>query len=244
MWSVDVNITKFGVKFIALFTVCLILFLILIPFNATLLFTRTFSRYRFVNCFKPLLDVYQAPFKIKFYYWVGLHLLTKALFYAMSVLSKTTNLTIGIIVLHAITSGTGYVRPFKCWIQNCNELILLFNLSTVYAVSLSGTSFITIDIMFLLAVCQFILIVIYHMIVYTMGETCKSIVHEFASKFKHVTKAKQFSCFKLFVQWIMRRCDITSPDNNIKLPVVSFGRNIPDKTYDYSKYQEPLLGHD
>ena len=44
LWSVDPNVTKFGVKFIALFTVCLMLFLILIPFNATLLFTRIFSR--------------------------------------------------------------------------------------------------------------------------------------------------------------------------------------------------------
>ena len=37
---------------------------------------------------------------------------------------------------------------------------------------------------------------------------------------------------------------MTSTDNNIELPDLSFSRNIPDKTYDYSKYQEPLLGQD
>ena len=115
-----------------------------------------------VNRFKPLLDVYQTPFKIKFYYWVGLHLLTNALFYALSALDKTTNLTIGIIVLYAIASGTGYMHPFKCWIQNCNEMILLFNLSTMYVVSLSGTSFMAIYVMFMLVVSQFILIIIDH----------------------------------------------------------------------------------
>ena len=198
-----------------------------------------------VNRFKPLLDVYQTPFKIKFYYWVGLHLLTNALFYALSALDKTTNLTIGIIVLHAIASGTGYVRPFKFWIQNCNEMILLFNLSIVYVVSLSGTSFMAIDVMFMLVVSQFILIIIYHMIVYAMRDTFKSKVYEFASEFaKSVMKARPFSCFKLFVQRIMKRYGMTSPNNNIELLDVSFGRNIPDKTYDYSKYQEPLLGQD
>ena len=100
---------KFGVKFVALFTVCLTLFAILLPFNATLLFTRTLSRHRSVNHFKPLLDVYQAPYKMKCYYWVGLHLLIKALFYALSALEKSTNLTIGIIVLHALASGTYWV---------------------------------------------------------------------------------------------------------------------------------------
>ena len=58
VWSVDANVPLFGVKFTILFIVCLILFLILVPFNVILLFTRTLSRFRFVNKFKPLLDAY------------------------------------------------------------------------------------------------------------------------------------------------------------------------------------------
>ena len=89
-------------------------------------------------------------------------------------------------------------------------MILLFNLSTVYVVSLSAVSSMAIDIMFALAVSQFILIITYHMIVYTMRDTFKRKVYEFA---KNMMKARPFSCFKLFVQWIMRRCNLTSPDN-------------------------------
>jgi len=138
VWSVDANITKFGIKFSALFAVCLILFLILIPFTFTLLFTRTLMRYRFVNYFMPLLDVYQAPYKINFYFWVGLHLLIKALFYGLSALEKRSNLTIGATLLYIIGNFTGYLRPFKCRVQNCNELILLINLGILYVTFLSG----------------------------------------------------------------------------------------------------------
>ena len=42
VWSVDANVSLFGVRFIILYITCLILFLILIPFNVILLFTRIF----------------------------------------------------------------------------------------------------------------------------------------------------------------------------------------------------------
>ena len=54
VWSVDANVPLFGVRFTILFIVCFTLFLILVPFNVILLFTRTLSRFRFVNKFKPL----------------------------------------------------------------------------------------------------------------------------------------------------------------------------------------------
>ena len=83
VWSVDANIPLFGVRFTILFIVCLILFLILVPFNVILLFTRTLSRFRYVNKFKPLLDAYQGPYKDKFYYWTGLQLLLRAVFWVI-----------------------------------------------------------------------------------------------------------------------------------------------------------------
>ena len=63
VWSVDANVPLFGVRFTILFIVCLILFLILLPFNVILLFNRTLSRFKFINKFKPLLDAYQGPYK-------------------------------------------------------------------------------------------------------------------------------------------------------------------------------------
>ena len=60
-WSVDTSIDLFGVKFSILFATCLILFIILLPFNILLLFIRKLSHLKFINRFKPLLDVYCGP---------------------------------------------------------------------------------------------------------------------------------------------------------------------------------------
>ena len=94
VWSVDANVPLFGVRFTMLFIMCLILFLILVPFNVILLFTRTLSRFRFINKFKPLLDAYQGPYKDKFYYWTGLQLLMRAVLFGISSLDRNINIAI------------------------------------------------------------------------------------------------------------------------------------------------------
>ena len=53
MWSIDASVPLFGLKFIILFITCLLFFIILIPINITLLFTRYLLRFRIVNRFKP-----------------------------------------------------------------------------------------------------------------------------------------------------------------------------------------------
>jgi len=52
--------------------------------------------------FKPLLDAYQGPYKIKFYYWTGLQLVIRVLFFGISSLDITINLTAGIVILSFI----------------------------------------------------------------------------------------------------------------------------------------------
>ena len=66
VWSIDANIPLLGVKFVTLFIVCCMIALILLPFSVILLCTRTLSRFKFIIKFKPLLDAYQGPYKIKF----------------------------------------------------------------------------------------------------------------------------------------------------------------------------------
>ena len=66
--AVDANVPLFGLKYTALFIVCLILFIILLPFNAILCFTKTAMRLKLVYYFKPLIDAYQDPYKYKHYY--------------------------------------------------------------------------------------------------------------------------------------------------------------------------------
>ena len=132
VWSVDANVPLFGVKFTILFIVCLILFLILVPFNVILLFTRTLSRFNFINKFKPLLDAYQGPYKIKFYYWTGLQLLIRALFFGTSSLDRNLNLTIGITLFSSIEGIQGAVKPFKNQFKNFQEQMFLINITILY----------------------------------------------------------------------------------------------------------------
>ena len=71
VWSIDASVPLFRLKFTILFITCLVLFLLLIPFNITLLFTRYLSRFRIINQFKPLLDAFQGSYKDRYYYWVA-----------------------------------------------------------------------------------------------------------------------------------------------------------------------------
>ena len=65
VWSIDASVPLFGLKFTILFITCLVLFLLLIPFNIILLFRRYLSWFRFINHFKPILDAFQGSYKDK-----------------------------------------------------------------------------------------------------------------------------------------------------------------------------------
>ena len=225
VWSVDANVNMFEFRFIALFIVCVIIFILLIPFNITLLFTRSLARFKLVNNFKPLLDVYQGPFKIKFYYWVGLHLVIKAVFFGLSALDKKVNLLIGNMILIAIEGICGYTRPYKNWFQNCHEMILVFNLNALCVLVLSDQNVTPINVMIALAAVQFLFIVIYSIFNYTPAKALKNQIQQ--------------------CKWInpMIR-DNTSPNTAINLQNLSYRNRIPEITYNYSEYQEPLVGVD
>ena len=62
VWAVDASVPLFGVKFTILFITCLLLFLVLIPFNIILLFTRYLLRFKTVYQFVPLLDAFQGSY--------------------------------------------------------------------------------------------------------------------------------------------------------------------------------------
>ena len=63
VWSIDASVPLFGITFIILFIACLALFLLLIPLNITLLFTRYLWIFRVINYYKPLLDAFQGSYK-------------------------------------------------------------------------------------------------------------------------------------------------------------------------------------
>ena len=224
LWSVDANVPLFGIRFTILFIVCLILFLVLIPFNMILLFTRTLSRIWFINKFKPLLDAYQGPYKLSFYYWTGLQLLIRAVFFGISALDKNTNLTIGSIILSVMIGLHGTVYPFKIKFKNYNEFLYLINLHVLYTFTLSDYQGVTsVNVMVTVAAVQFIFIIIYHIITYSYNGVIRIKINHFTNTIT--------SCISKFKK-----------PSNVDLQLHNI--EIPEVTYNYHEFREPLIGQD
>ena len=231
VWSVDANVPLFRVKFTILFIVCLILFLILVPFNVILLFTRTLSRFRFINKFKPLLDAYQGPYKIKFYYWTGLQLGIRAVLFGISSLNRTINIAISIVIFGMIIGMHGLVQPFETKYKNYQEVVLFLNLQGLYVVSLHGqgyTSTTAVQVIITIAAVHFIFIITYHMITYVYGGVIRSKIQLGVNTFTgRVTRLHK----KLQPQRFLLQDNIR--DNMyVYIPEVGF------------EFREPLLGQD
>ena len=225
VWSIDANVPLLGVRFILLFTACLVLFLILIPFNLILLFIRRLSKFRFINKFKPLLDIYQGPYKDKFYYWTGLQLAVRAIFLGISNLERNLNLTVGNILLSAYAIFQGYCSPYKVELKNINELLLLFNLlglRTLLNYGKDDVSITVVNVMITVAAIQFMFIVTYHIITYV----CDGVIR---NKIQLIISA-------------LRK--VITPLIKARPPLIELQRfpyaNIPD-AIKYDEYQEPLL---
>ena len=231
VWSMDANVTLLGVQFTLLFVVCLILFLILIPFNIILLFTKTVSRFNIVTKFKPLLDAYQGPYKIKLYYWTGLQLMLRTIFFGLSSLDSKINFTTGLIILGITNAVHAYTKPFKNSIKNYQESLFMINLLSLYTFALlfgqNEINKTSVDILISLAAVQFILIVFYHVFIYACGgniqKTTMSMLHTLYGWMDRFYKKPQ-ACDQRFR--LHPHCDI------------------PEATHNYHEYQEPLIGQE
>ena len=139
VWSIDASIPLFGLKFTLLFITCLVLFLLLIPFNIILLFTRYLSQFRVINHYKPLLDAFQGSYKDKYYYWVGVHITIRSLFFSMYAFQTRLKLFLSTILLVFFSIFSARIHPYKNKIVNIQELLLLINLTIMYVVSFQSS---------------------------------------------------------------------------------------------------------
>ena len=231
MWSVDANVPLFGVRFTILFIVCLILFLILVPFNVILLFTRTLLRFRFINRFKPILDAYQGPYKDKFYYWTGLQLVVRAVLLAISSLDRNSNLTISIIIFGVLGGIHGIVQPLKSKIRNYQELLFIFYLQGLYTIALNSQDVINMTVVNRITITvmvQFCFIITYHIIVYVCG------VHDLNKRI--MTAGNSFR------NLIARSC--SKPQGQQFQLQDNIRDNIPEVAFNCREYREPLIGQD
>ena len=170
VWSIDASVPLFGIKFTILFIACLVLFLLLIPFNIVLLFTRYLSKFRMINRFKPLLDAFQRSYKDKYYYWVAVNIILRSIFLALYGLKSKLRLLIATMILIVFSTCHGYIKPNKSKVVNFHEFLLLINLTIMYAVSYYSSSNVfslVTNIMISLAFIQFSIIVLYHFLTYT-----------------------------------------------------------------------------
>ena len=233
VWSVDGNVPLLGVRFIFLFTVCLVVFLILIPFSLILLCTRKLSKFRFINRFKPLLDTYQGPYKDKFYYWTGLQLVIRAGFFGISALEESLNLAIGTILLCAIGFCQGYCNPYKVEKKNVNDLFLLFNVTGLHILLTyakdENSSKIVVNVMITIAAIQLLVIITYHIITYVYGGVIRNVIQQV------------FNIVRMQIASVVKAQ--TQPNEPMQ-PQIIVLNNIPDVTNNnYCEYEEPLLDY-
>ena len=219
VWSTDASIPLFGLKFTILFITCLILLLLLIPFNIIVLFTRYLSWFRLINHFKPLLDAFQGSYKDKYYYWVGVHIVLRSLFYALYAFQLNLRLLLAVIILVVFTSYFGYTQPYKNRVVNVQELLLLVNL-TILHVAYKYSIFTS--VMISLAFIQFSTIVLYHFLVY-------------------ICHCNVVDILVMLKESIMKMCRLGRIDNGVN--EVSL-LNIPECTYNYSEYRDGLISDD
>ena len=225
LWSVDPNVPLFGVKFTILFAVCFILFLILISFNMILIFTRKFARFKIINHFKPLLDAYQGPYKIKFYYWTGLQLLIRALFFGLSALEKSLNVMLSILLLGTLLWLNEKLSPFKRKGNALMEKLFLSNLYVMLVINISQydtVNKIVISVLISLAMLQVLCIVILHF---------KTLLIE---NFPKCEIMFDFNRVSLQVSKCFRGREGSRHDLELTNPA-------PEKTYNYEELQEPLV---
>ena len=115
VWSIDASVPLLRIRFVLLFIICLSLLLMLVPFNIILVFVRYLSRFKLVNRFKPLLGAFQGSYKGKCYYWLGIQVSLRSLFFVFYILHTQIKLIISTIVLLCYTLSFGYLTsPQRC----------------------------------------------------------------------------------------------------------------------------------
>ena len=221
VWSIDASISLFGVKFTLLFITCLVLFLILIFFNIILLFTRHLAWFKLVNHFKPILDAFQASHKDRYYYWIAVHIILRSMFFILYVFPTNVRLFLACIILVLYTSCFAYILPNKNKLINFQELLLLINLTIMHIAALQNsdhTFHVVTNLMISLVFIQLCSIVVYHFFMFTCHCDVENLLQNFKKKFKF--------------------CKIQHHLDNVRL------LNIPERTYNYSEYQDGLVTDD
>ena len=220
-WSVDTSVELFGVKFTLPFVICLLIFLLLISFNILLLFTRQLLRFKLVNTFKPLLDPYLCLYKDKYFYWTGLQLSIRAIFFSLSALDNKVSLLSGIIFTAILLCVQGVLWPFKSRLNNLQESFVLLNLLLAYVITLYNYP----NNVNSTATLYLILVVLVYFIFFIIYTCTATLCSNAVQHLKDVISLH----FKRWRIWKKSRT-FEMTDNQI-----------PNVTFNYKDFREPLI---
>ena len=114
-WPVDTDISVSNWKFILLFLFCgIVLVILIIPTNIVLLFTRKCYHFRFVAAYlRPFIDVYQAPFKDNYRYFLGFEFLLQVVVYIVKFVRTQYTAAIFCALIILYVAYLSWHKPFK-----------------------------------------------------------------------------------------------------------------------------------
>ena len=156
--------------------------------------------------------------------------------FGLSSVDSNINLTIGIIILFMVNAVHACSKPFKSTIANYQENLFIINLLGLYAFTLSFSQNVisktSVNVLIMVALAQLALIVSYHILKYV----CKREFKERAVSMLHAS-------YNVLTKWMTRfysKPIARGYDQQFQL----CNCKIPDMTYNYHEYQEPLIGQE
>ena len=222
-WSVDTSVALFGAKFIILFITCLVvLVLIILPLNLTLLFPKLSYRIKWVDYFKPLLDVYHGMFKDKHRYWFGLELVLRVLTFIITGLDTRLSLLLNMLILALFVAYLSLIQPFKSLRNTLIEwsfllnLVLLLALAFYYEGHKTGIYFGFLNALLIVAFLEFGGIIL-----------SPYISEQLMRLFRKLS--------------IFKKCRKSVSHEN---EMIYKNLNIPDVAFNYTEFQDEILGVD
>ena len=139
VWLKDANVPYLKSKHLALtVAITLVLVFFFLPYTLLLLLGHKLYRKKRFGRFKPLLDSYYAPYKIKHRYWTGLMLLIRCglyIVFSFNSLGGASRSHLAIIITFtAIGCIVSFVKMYKNLAVNILEASVYFNLVSLSAV--------------------------------------------------------------------------------------------------------------
>ena len=113
-WRIDPNVIYFDSEHAGFGVLSLITILLLSIVALLLLFPGLAYRFKLVQKLKPLMDAFQAPFKLEYSFWIGIQLLMRIILFVLVIFVPEDYqlYCVGIIILILLIAQTT-IRPYK-----------------------------------------------------------------------------------------------------------------------------------